>query len=115
MEQKMEAILIDPHTETVSVVDYNGDYRQIYDLIGDGCRTFTTVNIRGTNDAIFLDDEGLLRDEPTPMFLFAGYQQPLFGRGVVIGADDFGEAKAPTVTLQQIKDSISFLGYSHSV
>jgi len=115
MEQKMEAILIDPHTETVSVVDYNGDFREISRIIGDGCRAFTVVNIGYSNDGIFVDDEGLLREQATPFFKFRGYPQPLAGRGLILGADEVGESISPRVTLQQVKDSVEFLGYGMMV
>jgi len=122
MEQKMEAILIDPHTETVSVVDFNGDFREISRIIGDGCRTFTVVNIGYSsdeifysNDGIFVDDEGLLREQATPFFKFRGYPQPLAGRGLILGADEMGESISPRVTLQQVKDSVEFLGYGMMV
>ena len=37
----MQAILIDPYTQTIEVVEYSGDYKDIYALLG--CDLFTTV------------------------------------------------------------------------
>ena len=34
----MKAILINPHKETITEVEYSGNYKEIYDLID--CRTF---------------------------------------------------------------------------
>ena len=55
----MRAILIDPFTETITEVEYSGDFKQIYNLIN--CNTFTVSAISDADD-LFLDDEGLLKD-----------------------------------------------------
>lgn len=102
----MKAYLIDPTAQTVSQVEYDGNYKSIYKLID--CDTFTTVLLADDNDAIFVDDEGLLKDEPGPFFNLKGYPQPLAGKGLVLGADNEGESVEPTATLDQIKDMISF-------
>ena len=39
----MKAILIDPFDESVSEVEYNGDYKEIYNLAD--CRTFDVVSL----------------------------------------------------------------------
>jgi hypothetical protein len=53
----MRAILLDAKTRTVSEVDYDGDYKSIYGLIG--CQCFTVVQL-GNGDDLYVDDEGLL-------------------------------------------------------
>ena len=53
----MRAILIDPFAKEITEVDYDGDYKKIYDLID--CKTFDVVNVPSGNDGIYIDDEGL--------------------------------------------------------
>ena len=53
----MRAILINPEDKTVTEVDYDGDYKSIYKLIG--CSTFDVVRTSTSNDGIYIDDEGL--------------------------------------------------------
>jgi len=53
----MKAILINPFNQTITEVEYSGDYKEIYKLIE--CSTFDCVNIDDDN-TLFVDDEGLL-------------------------------------------------------
>ena len=93
----MRAILIDPFTETISEVEYVGPYQQIYALLSHETMpvdTFTTVNLGDENqNAIFVDDNGLLND-PTHFFVWMDYAQPLAGKGLILGCDDEGESIA---------------------
>ena len=50
----MLAILIDPFTETIEVVDYSGDWQDISTLLG--CSLFTTIDL-GDSDTLYVDDE----------------------------------------------------------
>jgi hypothetical protein len=106
----MKAYLIDPTTKSISEVDFNGDYRQIYTLIGPGVTTFTTVMINDERDTIFLDDEGFLHSKNLGWFRTAGYHQLLAGKGLVLGTNDEGDSTEPSISLEELKNSISFEG-----
>jgi hypothetical protein len=106
----MRAILIDPINETVIEVPYTGDYKQIYALLG--IELFTTVELGGDNqETLFVDDEGLLHGE-THFFSLVGsdwkYAQPLAGRGLILGANDEGESVATDLTVEQVRQNVSF-------
>ena len=101
----MKAYLIDPVAETVTEVDHNGDYRQIYELIQ--AQPFTCVGLWDEGDAVYIDDEGLLNN-PRYFFLLDGYPQPLAGRGLVLGADEEGESRSPKITLESLRKRVSF-------
>ena len=58
-EKKVRVILINPFDETVKEAVYGGDYREIYDLIE--CTTFDCVSLT-SNEHLYVDDEGLLKD-----------------------------------------------------
>ena len=105
----MKAILIDPENHTVTEVEYNGNYKHIYELIG--CETFTVVDIgrdnNGLTHSIFVDDEGLLNN-PRYFFIWNGYQQPLAGKGLILGCDEEGETVAATLDLEAVRLNVSF-------
>ena len=82
----MRAILIDPANQTITEVDYDGDYQSIYKLID--CQTFTSAFVFENEDSLYVDDEGLWG--ATDFFMINGVLQPLAGRGLIIGSDDEG-------------------------
>ena len=105
----MQAYKIDPKAKTITPVEYSGDYKQIAELIGEGTKYFTTVNLGG-GDTLFVDDEGLLTipEEGRAFFTIKGYsnpnlrahpkcrgQQPLIGCAVLLGTDAEGDRHLP--------------------
>ena len=79
----MRAILIDPYLASVTEVETTATLADLYRLIG--CDTICRLGL-APGLAIYLDDNGL-RDQPGALFTFLGYDQPLAGRGLVIGED----------------------------
>jgi hypothetical protein len=81
--------LIDPYKAevqpiTVPIDDHVEIQRQL------GCDVFTTGGYLENGDVVFVDDEGLLKG-PTHFFRIKGLNdQPLAGRGVVLGSDGHG-------------------------
>lgn len=105
----MRAILIDPFKQSITDVEYSGDYHDIYKLIG--CETFTIAPITHRGDAIFVDDEGLFKPDQA-FFKHDGYPQPLAGKGLILGCDEDGETVEPTVTLEEMKAATQFLNHA---
>lgn len=103
----MRAYLINPHDQTITEVDYSGDYCQIYDLIE--CQTFDVARINDRGDVIYVDDEGMFHN--SEFFDLPGYSQPLAGLGLVLGTNDEGESTSPSnlVTLNWLRDQTRFL------
>lgn len=99
----MRGILINPFDEIIKVVVLTGNYKEIYALIE--CRTFDCVDIDEYN-TMYIDDEGLLK-EPNRYFSIQGRNYA--GSGLIIGNNDEGESIDSTLTVEQIKDMISFL------
>lgn len=108
----MRAILIDPKNKSVSEVEYDGNYKSIYKLID--CGTFTVIQIDET-ESIIIDDEGLFKSldsqEPDDFFLWEGYNQPLAGKGLILGVDREGESVATKLTVEEVKAKVSFARY----
>lgn len=100
----MKAILINPFEKSVAEVDYSGDYHDIYKLID--CDVFA-VSSDGAND-IFVDDEGLLKDDLTKQAFFwvSGMEQPLAGKGLVLSSDAEGETIAATIDVETLTNRI---------
>lgn len=102
----MQAYLIDPFKQTVTEVQYSGDYTEIYKLID--CDLFTTAQFNEFGDTVFVDDEGLISGKYQEFFLINGYPQPLAGKGLILGCDNQGESVEPSITLDQAKALIDF-------
>ena len=102
----VRAILIDPFTQTIEEVDYSGDYKDIYGLIE--CDLFTTVYLPNTSDdTMFVDDEGLYV-ENQKFFKIDGFEQPLAGRGLLLGTDEEGESIDCMSTVEEVKAIVSW-------
>ena len=104
----MKALLINPFDMTITEVEYDGNYQSIYKLIspeGSEVRAFDAVRI-SAEDTIWVDDEGLLKQNN--FFEHTDYPQPMAGLGLVLGTTEDGDSTSPTLTLDQLKDNISW-------
>lgn len=101
----MKAYLIDPFKRDISVVEYTGNYKNIYEHIE--AQTFDLVRINVEGDCIYLDDEGYYA-EPKALFTVRGYQNPLVNKGLVLGTDEEGESVEPKITLEQLRELIEY-------
>jgi hypothetical protein len=122
-ENHMRALLIDPIAKTITEVDHNGDYHQIYEYLSDPANglkatTFDSVRVDNTN-VIYVDDDGLLKD-PRYFFMFSHYHQPLAGRGLVLGVSSSGDTIATTLTVKKLSpfitytDKLEVIGMEHT-
>ena len=111
----MRAILIDPFAREIKEVDYDGDYKKIYDLID--CTTFDVVNVPSGNDGIYVDDEGLYKTKQA-WFTYRFNAHPmhkniqLVNKALVVGCDEEGESTETTDTANAIKGRITW-GFVH--
>jgi hypothetical protein len=84
----MKAILINVKTETVTEVNFSGNYKQIYDLLelhdSYGHRPFGHAYNRDNGDCLLVDDEGLLIANPIGAFTLHEYGRPLSGHGLIL-------------------------------
>lgn len=99
----MRAIHINPHNQTVSEVEYSGDYHDIYKLIDADLFTVVYTDIGD----IFVDDEGLFKGDQA-FFWLRGTPQPLAGHGLVLASDDEGETIGCTADLEYVRKNIVF-------
>ena len=106
----MRAYLIDPINKEISVVNYNGDYQMINELINSQ-RGFDAVYGFRNEDTLYVDDEGLLLKE-NYAFEFTydnGHVAPLMGKGLVLGTDAEGESVAVKSTLEEVASKVKWI------
>jgi hypothetical protein len=108
MSKIMNAYLIDPFTRTITEVNHNGDYREIYKLIGADC--FDVVYLNRANDCCYIDDEGLYVEDQK-FFLYHGFGQPLAGKGLVLGTNDEGDSVSPKITIEEVKKNVVWVDF----
>ena len=107
----MKAFLIDPKLKYIAEVNFEGDYKEIYKWIE--ANTFDCVNLNSDADTLYLDDEGLLKRSNYfwQIEILSNIKSTYAGRGLVLGTDDEGESTdVKTITLEQLKKDITFLG-----
>jgi len=101
----MKAILINSKTKEVKEVEMGKDYREIYKQLE--CELFTIGAYLDKEDAIFVDDEGLMNGTDV-FFTFEGAHQPFAGNGLIMGCDDEGESVDCKVDIDEVKNKVKF-------
>jgi hypothetical protein len=113
----MKAILIDPFTKTITEVEHNGDYKQIYELIG--CYCFTAVNLDNKGNAVYVDDNGLIEDIDNQQFFMIfnqdGVPAVLAGKGLILGCDAEGESVSTTISLEAARSIVAWRAQSQAL
>lgn len=100
----MRGILIDPVEKTVTEIETAGDLDALYALLD--CTTVERVSL-GAGQDLWIDEEGLLKDEPGPFFAFEhNDDRPLCGRGVVLSHDGGGDTIGTKLALEAIENLI---------
>ena len=102
----MKAIFIDVENKEVRYVELATGLPAIYEQLK--CDCFTTACRRKNNDALYVDDEGLLKT-PIGAFQFKEYHQVLSGNGLLIGTKYDGYSQDCLSTLDEIKELVSFV------
>ena len=106
----MRAILIDPKEQTITEVEYNGDYKHINTLIDARCFDCVRLGDKDEN-TIYVDDEGLMNGtiENVGMFRVDGHNPAyLAGKGLILATDKEGESVACTLDIKAFADRIAF-------
>ena len=115
----MKAILIDPKHRAIMKIDYNVDYKTIYEHLsftnsfGNSHKvlTFDIVRTPTGGDGIYVDDEGLYapaEDKHWYNIKYNDQDMMLVNRSLVIGCDDEGDSKDCVSTVEDIKGRITW-------
>lgn len=101
----MKAILIDSKNREVKQIEIGKGIDEMYKVLE--CECFTIATYLPNEDAIFVDDEGLMNG--TDMFFtYEGAHQPFAGNGLIMGCDDMGESEDCKVDLTEVKNKVKF-------
>lgn len=103
----MKAILIDPFSQTIRPVEISEKnfLRDAYSFIN--CDCITSAGELQNGDTAYVDDNGLLIG-PTHFFRWAGYPEPLAGRGILCGSNREGESVDVKSTVEEIAANVKF-------
>lgn len=101
----MKAILIDSINKEVKEVEIQKGIEEMYKLLN--CEIFTIATYLPKEDAIFVDDEGLLNGTDV-FFTYEGAHQPFAGNGLIMGCDDEGESVDCKISFAEVKDKVKF-------
>lgn len=102
----MKTILIDPIKKSVEYIDYNGDYQLIYKIIG--CETFSCPIMFDDEDALYIDDEGLFKDQKGGVMM-GDFPYALLGKMIIIGTDNEGASRDVQNSLEYYINQITWL------
>lgn len=106
----MKCLVIDAVNRTIREDEYSGDYKDIYRLGGFDLMTAIALDDKG--ETLFIDDEGLLKEDLNDCFLLHGpdfnYPQPLAGNGVILGTNEEGESVDTALTVETMQRNVLF-------
>lgn len=115
----MKAILIDSNNQTLSWIEIENDFREIYRVID--CEDINLINIDHDHH-IYVDGEGMLNLNPASRFfrfcptgwseerlIMDSYAIP--GNGIVLGTNpnDSSDEADCTLTIEWLKERITFM------
>jgi hypothetical protein len=110
MTRPIKGILIDPFACTVTEVEHDASsINGIYRLLSHPSMpvsTFTIVQL-DDGDAIFVDDEGLLKTCDR-FFVWAGYHQPIAGKGLILGSNRRGDSVSCEISVDDARAMVMF-------
>ena len=108
----MKAILLNPATNTVTEVEYNGIESMCKHLDCDTVTTFPIYHekIGPSKNFAFCDDEGLLQSGIVSATKFKNYSSPVVGKVLFLG-DSYGHSCDTTLTVSEVNDMVEEYGF----
>jgi hypothetical protein len=108
MEAGMRAYLIDPAQRTIRQIELAG-WRELNVIIE--CDAMTMAAHWHTGDVLYVDDEGFHKPEQHFFRLADRPEQPLVGRGLVVGREleNCQWNQPPTMTLAALEAKVTWL------
>lgn len=106
----MKVIKINVEDKTITEIEIDGSLNSIYEAIGNGCTTFTSPIYYDNDDAMYCDDESLLRPSTIQgAFIYPNWNYPIVSNAIIIGTDSEGGSISCKSTINMIKKDIRFI------
>lgn len=102
-----KALLIDVKNKTV-IETCVSSTQDIYKLIGNGCDLFCCPYNFPNGDALYTDDEGLLKENIVGCFMFPEWNIPIVGNAIILGETKLGDMDDCKSTVEEILSKIKF-------
>lgn len=115
MSKMIKTIVIDPFTRTIEhgTLPYGNDgaYTGIVDAVFEGrpAKGYIELVRVDRRNAVWVDEEGLLKDWADQRFFTWGPQQ-LAGRGVITGVNEEGDTVDATIDIERVRRDVKFVG-----
>lgn len=103
----MKALKIDVVKKEVYEVEVS-DIKNICEHIGNGCSLFCVPVGFPNGDALYADDESLLRENIQGCFIMPGWKIPIVGNAIILGTDKKGNSIDNKSTVDEIIKNIVF-------
>lgn len=103
----LNLIKIDPEKRTIEMVQTAGTLEDMYGLIG--CDLIDVCARQDNGDALTVDDDFLFKDTRPVAFSFGEFG-PIYGTAILAGLDGEGETAEPTLSLEEAKDLVGWIG-----
>jgi len=116
-----KAIKIDVENKTITEVLIDNGIDAIYKEIGNGCTIFCCPYEFPNNDAIYSDDDILMRiDDIKGGFMFKEWHYPLINNAIILGTDEEGDSVDCKTSINDLSkliflDEISCKDYATNV
>ena len=110
MSEKVKALIIDPFLQNIYEKMFEkGDIKQIQEAVGGNY--FASAGTFDNFDVLFVDDEGLFKDNQKFFTLKELNSQPLAGVGVVMGGNrETGETEDVKINEVDLALQVEWLG-----
>jgi hypothetical protein len=102
----MRAIIINAQDRTIIEAEVDGGLNSLQQIVGGLIEA--VYSGLDDNHHCYVNEEGLL-DQPQHFFMFTGGHQPLAGNGVILSSTDDGDEAACTLSLDWVKERVSFM------
>jgi hypothetical protein len=104
----MKALRINVVARRVEQIDLNPGLPAIYRAIGNSCNCFACPLFFDNGDALYVDDEGLLKKQ-NGGFCYSDWAQAVAGNALIVGIDESGENIDCKSTASQIIKGLNWL------
>ena len=102
----MRVLKVNVVTQQIEEVEYNGNFKEIYNIIGNGCNTFECPVTLDNEDTFYCDEEGLFHDN-IGGWKMKNFAYPIVGNSVLIGTNlNNGESVDAVTTKEELEKMI---------